>query len=165
MVYFHSNDLEARQRMERRRLEEVHREELQLHDGLSESLLHIYGASLVPKVVGTVLMVFLLTRVVNRGRFFEEGGQQRALFRRGRSTEGAFSKRAVNRGRFFEEDDQQRARGIDGGQQKAPLLRRAIFLRARAVKVRPALLAERAVRSRALLFMRTPVRRALSQLP
>ena len=56
-------------------------------------------------------------------------------------------------------------RGIDGGQQKAPLLRRAIFLRARAVKVRPALLAERAVRSRALLFMRTPVRRALSQLP
>ena len=122
-----------------------------------------YGASLVPKVVGTVLMVFLLTRVVNRGRFFEEGGQQRALFRRG--TEGAFSKRAVNRGRFFEEDDQQRARGIDGGQQKAPLLRRAIFLRARAVKVRPALLAERAVRSRALLFMRTPVRRALSQLP
>ena len=121
-----------------------------------------YGASLVPKVVGTVLMVFLLTRVVNRGRFFEEGGQQRALFRRGRSTEGAFSKRAVNRGRFFEEDDQQRARGIDGGQQKA---RRAIFLRARAVKVRPALLAERAVRSRALLFMRTPVRRALSQLP
>ena len=58
MVYFHSNDLEARQRMERRRLEEaflqyallnvaswyptqVHREELQLHDGLSESLLHI----------------------------------------------------------------------------------------------------------------------------
>ena len=119
----------------------------------------------MPKVVGTVLMVFLLTRVVNRGRFFEEGGQQRALFRRGRSTEGAFSKRAVNRGRFFEEDDQQRARGIDGGQQKAPLLRRAIFLRARAVKVRPALLAERAVRSRALLFMRTTVRRALSQLP
>ena len=58
VVYFHSNDLEARQRMERRRLEEVHREELQLHDGLSESLLHIYGASLVPKVVGTVLMVF-----------------------------------------------------------------------------------------------------------
>ena len=104
-------------------------------------------------------------RAVNRGRFFEEGGQQRALFRRGRSTEAAFSKRAVNRGRFFEEDDQQRARGIDGGQQKAPLLRRAIFLRARAVKVRPALLAERAVRSRALLFMRTPVRRALSQLP
>ena len=63
----------------------------------------------MPKVVGTVLMVFLLTRVVNRGRFFEEGGQQRALFRRGRSTEGAFSKRAVNRGRFFEEDDQQRS--------------------------------------------------------
>ena len=62
----------------------------------------------MPKVVGTVLMVFLLTRVVNRGRFFEEGGQQRALFRRGRSTEGAFSKRAVNRGRFFEEGGQQR---------------------------------------------------------
>ena len=113
----------------------------------------------MPKVVGTVLMVFLLTRVVNRGRFFEEGGQQRALFRRGRSTE------AGQQRPLFEEDDQQRARGIDGGQQKAPLLRRAIFLRARAVKVRPALLAERAVRSRALLFMRTPVRRALSQLP
>ena len=133
-------------------------------------------------------MVFLLTRVVNRGRFFEEGGQQRALsFRRGRSTEGAqFSKRAVNRGRFFEEGGQQRAlfrrgrsteaafskrtinRGREGStaaNRKRPLLRRAIFLRARAVKVRPALLAERAVRSRALLFMRTPVRRALSQLP
>ena len=127
------------------------------------SLIKIWSAghSLVPKVVGTVLMVFLLTRVVNSQR----GRSTGALFRRGRSTEGAFSKRAVNRGRFFEEDDQQRARGIDGGQQKAPLLRRAIFLRARAVKVRPALLAERAVRSRALLFMRTPVRRALSQLP
>ena len=52
----------------------------------------------VPKVVGTVLMVL----------FTNKGGQQRALFRRGRSTEGAFSKRAVNRGRFFEEGGQQR---------------------------------------------------------
>ena len=43
-----------------------YREELQLHDGLSESLLHICGASLVPKVVGTVLMV--LTRVVKERR-------------------------------------------------------------------------------------------------
>ena len=42
------------------------------------------------------------------GVFTNKGGQQRALFRRGRSTEGAFSKRAVNRGRFFEEGGQQR---------------------------------------------------------
>ena len=70
----------------------------------------MYQRRLVPKVVGTVLMVFSTNkgrstegafskRAVNRGRFFEEGGQQRALFRRGRSTEAAFSKRTINRGR------------------------------------------------------------------
>ena len=31
------------------------------------------------------------------GTFLEEGGRPRVLFRRGRSTEGAFSKRAVER--------------------------------------------------------------------
>ena len=64
-----------------------------------------YGASLVPKVVGTVLMVFLLTRVVNRGRFFEEGGQQRPLFRRGRSTEGERDRRRPTESAFTEEGD------------------------------------------------------------
>ena len=33
-------------------------------------------------------------------RFFEEGSRPRVLFRRGQSTEGAFSKRAVDCGRF-----------------------------------------------------------------
>ena len=55
------------------------------------------------------------------GVFTNKGGQQRALFRRGRSTEGAFSKRAVNRGRFFEEGGQQRAlfrRGRSTGMER-----------------------------------------------
>ena len=51
----------------------------------------------MPKLVGTVLIMLFLKRAlfskraVDRGRFFEEGSLLRALFRRGWSTEDAFS--------------------------------------------------------------------------